>query len=72
MFSGTGVPGRLARPALVLACVLATPLLAARALAQTGPELPRVFVDTTYSQPTRGKVIPVNAGGDLQAAFDAS
>jgi hypothetical protein len=34
--------------------------------------LPRVFVDTTYAPPTRGKLICVRAGGDLQAALDAS
>src|SRR5688572_29644891 len=44
----------------------------ARALAQTEPELPRVFLDTTYSPPTRGKLIAVNAGGDLQGALNAS
>jgi hypothetical protein len=31
-----------------------------------------VFLDTTYSPPTRGKLIAVNAGGDLQAALPAS
>ena len=57
---------------LVLAGVAATFLLAARTRAQNEPELPRVFVDTTYSPPTRGKLIPVKAGGDLQAALHAS
>jgi hypothetical protein len=72
MFSRTGSPARRARLALILACVATTPLLPARALAQTEPELPRVFLDTTYSPPTRGKLIPVNAGGDLQAALHAA
>ncbi|PYQ50215.1 MAG: hypothetical protein DMF78_16320, partial [Acidobacteria bacterium] len=72
MFSGSGSPARRVRLALILACVPTTLLLPARALAQTGPELPRVFVDTTYSPPTRGKLIRVKAGGDLQAALDAS
>ena len=72
MFSGNGSPSRRARLALILACVPTTPLLPARALAQTEPELPRVFVDTTYSPPTRGKLIHVNAGGDLQAALHAA
>ncbi|MFY9585354.1 MAG: hypothetical protein WAR21_12780, partial [Candidatus Acidiferrales bacterium] len=72
MFSGTGSPARRARLALILACFATTPLLPARTLAQSEPELPRVFLDTTYSPPTRGKLIPVNAGGDLQAALDAS
>src|SRR4030095_1828651 len=49
-----------------------TPLLPARALAQGDPELPRVLLDTTYAPPTRGKLIPVIAGGDLQAALHAS
>ena len=48
------------------------PLLPARVLAPTEPELPRVFLDTTYSPPTRGTLIAVNAGGDLQAALNAS
>jgi hypothetical protein len=55
---------------LILACV--PTLLPARAFAQTGPELPRVFLDTTYAPPTRGKLIAVGAGGDLQAALDAA
>jgi hypothetical protein len=55
---------------LVLACVpaIAVPV---RATAQEQPELPRAYVDTTYSPPTRGKLIRVNAGSDLQAALDA-
>jgi hypothetical protein len=44
----------------------------ARALAQAEPELPRVFLDTTYSPPTRGKLIGVSAGDDLQGAFDTA
>ena len=57
--------------ALILACVPTT-LLPARALAQTEPELPRVFLDTTYAPPTRGKLIPREGRGDLQAALHAS
>ena len=72
MFSGTGSPAPRARLAFILAFVSTTSLLPARALAQTEPELPRVFLDTTYSPPTRGKLIAVSAGGDLQAALDAS
>src|SRR6266496_3222501 len=72
MLSGTGSPARRVRLALILACVTTTSLLPARALAQTEPELPRVFLDTNYAPPTRGKLIPVNAGGDLQAALHAS
>ena len=33
------------------------------------PELPRVYLDTTYSPPA-GNTITVNAGGNLQAAID--
>src|SRR5437667_8393610 len=72
MFSGTGSPARRARLAFVFACVHTIPLLPTRALAQTEPELPRVFLDTTYSPPARGKLIAVSAGGDLQAALHAS
>ena len=64
-------PKREGALALVFASVL-TNLLPLRALAQNEPELPRVFVDTTYAPPTRGKLIRVRAGGDLQAALDAS
>jgi len=35
------------------------------------PELPRTFLNTTYVPPT-GKIIKVNAGGDLQAAINAA
>ena len=34
-------------------------------------ELPRVYLDTTYAPPS-GNVIPVAAGGDLQAALNAA
>ncbi|PYQ08091.1 MAG: hypothetical protein DMF82_02310, partial [Acidobacteria bacterium] len=72
MFSGAGPPAHHARLVVILACAATTPLLPAGALAQTEPELPRVFVDTTYSPPRGGKLITTNAGGDLQAALDAS
>jgi hypothetical protein len=55
--------------ALALACV---PTTAAPVRAQARPELPRAFVDTTYAPPAHGKRIRVNAGGDLQAALNAS
>src|SRR5262249_2077780 len=38
-------------------------------LAAGAPELPRVYLDTTYTPPT-GRTIPVAAGGDLQAAIN--
>ncbi len=71
----------LPRLALILACATTTPLptastsstaLPADAVGQNEPELPRVFLDTTYSPPTRGKLLSVRAGGDLQAALHAS
>jgi hypothetical protein len=64
-------PKREGALALVFASVLTT-LLPVRAPAQNAPELPRAFVDTTYAPPTRAKLIRVSAGGDLQAALDAS
>lgn len=36
------------------------------------PELPRSYLDTTYSCPTGGQTRTVNAGGDLQAALNAA
>ena len=72
MFCEVAPSGRTWRGlALFLACVPTT-LRPVGVLAQTEPELPRVFVDTTYSPPTRGKLIAVKAGGDLQAVLDAS
>ena len=35
------------------------------------PELPRVFIDTTYARPS-GRTIPVNAGGNFQAALSSA
>ena len=46
--------------------------LPAGTVGQNEPELPRVFLDTTYSPPTRGRLLSVGAGGDLQAALHAS
>src|ERR1044071_8719132 len=37
----------------------------------TGPELPRVFLDTHYVPPT-GATINVPSGGDFQAALNAA
>jgi len=39
--------------------------------ASTVPELPRVFIDTTYAPPS-GKTIAVPAGGDFQAALNSA
>jgi hypothetical protein len=38
---------------------------------QTLPQLPKSFINTTYSLPT-GKTYTVNAGGNLQAALDSA
>ncbi|HEY6403332.1 MAG TPA: hypothetical protein VI479_18060, partial [Blastocatellia bacterium] len=46
----------------------ATPALG---IAGPEPELPRVFIDTTYNPPT-GRTIAVPAGGDFQAAINRS
>ena len=47
-------------------------LLPARVLAQSSsPQLPLVFLDTTYVPPT-GSLIRVPAGGDFQGALDAA
>jgi uncharacterized protein (TIGR03437 family) len=43
----------------------------AATLAAGAPELPRVYLDTTYTRPT-GRTIAVAAGGDLQAAINQS
>ncbi len=40
-------------------------------VAATLPELPRVFMDTTYSPPA-GNTITVNAGGNFQAALNSA
>src|SRR5262245_44438950 len=42
----------------------------AATLTLADPELPRVFLDTTYNPKVTGKTISVGAGGDLQAALD--
>lgn len=56
--------------------ILASPLTYAWTVIPTGtpahvPEMPRVFVDTTYSLPG-GTVTAVNAGANLQTAIDAA
>ncbi|MGH9869788.1 MAG: hypothetical protein ACREAA_16705 [Candidatus Polarisedimenticolia bacterium] len=58
-----------ARLILVLATLVST-LVPARAA--TLPELPRVFLDTTYAPPIGGMTIFVGTGGDLQAALNAA
>ena len=52
--------------------VALTVLGAAPTFPAQSPERPRVFLDTTYSPPTRGRLLSVRAGGDLQAALHAS
>ncbi|MCI0338137.1 MAG: hypothetical protein L0226_11200 [Acidobacteria bacterium] len=39
-------------------------------VAGSEPEPPRIFLDTTYVPPAGGQTIAVQAGGDLQAAFN--
>src|SRR2546427_11145562 len=65
---------RLARAALALlgAGIATLLLLPVPGVAQTTlPQLPQVFLDTTYVSPT-GSVINVAAGGDFQAALNAA
>src|SRR5437867_590289 len=38
--------------------------------AQSLPQLPLTFLDTTYAPPSTGQLITVNTGGDLQAALN--
>ncbi len=62
------------RHAILVTLVLSTLLrvaLPASVLAQTLPTLPQAFIDTTYASPS-GKLITVNAGGDLQGALNAA
>src|SRR2546422_520314 len=65
---------RFARTALALLVAGITALLLrpVPGVAQTTlPQLPQVFLDTTYVSPT-GSVINVAAGGDFQAALNAA
>src|SRR5437867_84504 len=65
---------RLTRAALALlgAAITTLLLLPVPGAAQTTlPQLPQVFLDTTYVSPT-GSVINVAAGGDFQAALNAA
>src|SRR5207249_11187648 len=58
--------------ALLLAGIATLVVRPVPGLAQTTlPQLPQVFLDTTYASPT-GAVINVGAGGDLQAALNVS
>ena len=38
--------------------------------AESLPQLPLTFLDTTYAPPSTGQLITVNTGGDLQAALN--
>jgi len=62
---------RLTRAALLVMALGVILLQPVPGAAQSLPELPRVFLDTTYVAPT-GSVIPVPAGGDFQAALNAA
>jgi hypothetical protein len=57
--------------AMVLGLSVALSSLAGATHAAAQPELPRVFLDTTYVPPT-GQTITVGAGGNLQAAINAA
>ena len=62
------------RHPFLVAVLLSTVLWSAppsSVLAQMLPTLPQVLLDTTYAPPA-GNRIPVNAGGDLQAALNAA
>ena len=58
--------------ALLLAVITTTLGCPVLGVAQTAtPQLPRVFLDTTYVPPT-GSIIPVSSGDDFQAALNAA
>jgi hypothetical protein len=46
-------------------------LLPTQAPAAAAPELPRLYVDTTYARPS-GRVLSVNTGGDFQGALNTA
>jgi Big-like domain-containing protein/carbohydrate binding protein with CBM6 domain len=57
---------------LAAAMVVAATCFTAPGFAQTLPQPPRIFLDTTYAPPTGGLLITVNAGGNLQAAINSA
>src|SRR5688572_11449208 len=65
-------PSHLHRAGALLCLCLATALHTHTPAAQAvPPELPRAYVDTTYTPPT-GASLYVPAGGDLQSALDSA
>ena len=62
---------RLFFAGIVLALSVAPLSIATATQAAMQPELPRVFLNTTYAPPT-GRTITVNAGDDFQAALNSA
>src|SRR5438034_5174938 len=67
LFAGCSHPSEIFSSASTMPVMLRD--ARAATLAVNEPELPRVYLETTYIQPT-GRTIAVAAGGDLQAAID--
>jgi hypothetical protein len=68
---GTSETRTRARAILGIAVLFVSLALTVETTWGVPPELPRVFVDTTYVAPT-GATITVNAGGSFQAALNAA
>src|SRR5437879_5925892 len=67
------VVGRRGRSAAFAAAIcgwLAAVVAPSAAFAQRLPQLPQVFLNTTYAPPVGGQVISVNEGDDLQTALN--
>jgi len=62
--------GRSAAFAAAICGLLAAVVAPSAAFAQRLPQLPQVFLDTTYAPPVGGQVISVNEGDDLQTALN--
>ncbi len=62
---------RLTLAAVAMLSLVRMPVYVLLATASTKPELPRIYVDTTYVPPS-GRRIAVPAGGDFQAALNAA
>src|SRR5436190_23486899 len=58
------------RPCVLVALAVLLHVSGAPARAQNLPQLPQVFLDTTYAPPVGGQTITVNGGDNLQAAFN--
>src|SRR2546425_4541704 len=62
--------GRSAAFAAAICGLLAAVVAPSAAFAQRLPQLPQVFLNTTYAPPVGGQVISVNEGDDLQTALN--